>query len=456
MSILVEYVRLNPKSKTTFERACRYLPSGCTRNVLFYPPFPLYMSAGRGSRLWDVDGNERIDFNFNNTTLILGHNHPAVIEAVEDQLGRGTVLGAPTEVEVELSEELVQRLRGADNVRFTPSGTEANLQAIRLARSYTGKDKIAKCEGAYHGSWDAVDISVAPPPDLAGPEEAPKSVRQYEGIPEGVIENTLVFPYNDAETVEKFVKSHRHELAAVIVEPTQRDMAPDQRFLEVVREVTERYGVLLIFDEVISFRVSPGGAQERYGIMPDITTMGKIIGGGFPVGAYASTEEIMRSLIIPETPFPHLKPARLGFSGTFNAHPITMAAGLAVMKEMRPTTYENLDKLGRQIRTGLKSTLDNACLTAHVGGVGSLFHIAWTKEEVVNYRTAATGNRIISRYFSTDLMNRGIFLSEHPNISVATSNEDVKEFLKAMKQSISNLKPIINEWAPHLIAEPNG
>jgi len=450
MSIVDEYIRQNPRSKAAYERACRCLPSGCTRNVLYYPPFPLYMVAGRGARLWDVDGNERIDFNFNNTTLVLGHNHPAVVAAAEEQLGRGTTLGAPTEVELALAEELIRRL-GADKVRVTPSGTEANIQAVRLARSYTGKEKIAKCEGAYHGSWDAVDISVALPLDRAGPREAPRSVRQHEGIPQGVLDNTLVFPFNNAEAAEALVKRHRDDLAAVIVEPVQRDMPPRPGFLETLREVTERYGVLLIFDEVISFRLSPGGAQRLYGVTPDITTMGKIIGGGFPVGAYASTDEVMKPLAIPETRFPDLKAARLGFSGTFNAHPVTMAAGLAVMKELRPPVYERMATLGRRMREGLRSILGEEGVTAHVGGVGSFFHVIWTREEVVDYRTAATGDPAISRYLSLDLMNRGIYLLGHPNVSAVTTEKDVETALAAARESVKTLRPIIEERAPHLI-----
>jgi len=451
MGVVEEYRRRNPQSRVAYERACRSLPSGCSRNVLYYPPFPVYLAAGRGSRVWDLDGNERIDFNFNNTTLILGHNHPAVFEAVQSQLEKGTVLGAPTEAELELAEELVSRLEGADKIRFTPSGTEANIQAIRLARSYTGREKIAKCEGAYHGSWDTVDISVAPPLDEAGPREAPHSVRQHEGIPSGVLQNTLIIPYNDAEAAADVVRQHKDELAAVVVEPTQRDMAPKPGFLEAVREVTEQYGIPLIFDEVISFRLSPGGAQKLYGVTPDITTMGKIIGGGFPVGAYASTAEVMKPLTIPETSFPDLRAARLGFSGTFNGHPVTMAAGLAVMKELRLPVYKKMDSLGQRMRKGLRSILSEEGVSAHVGGIGSFFNVTWTSEEVTDYRTTVTGDRTLGRYLSLDLMNRGIYLLGHPNVSAVTNDEDVIEGLNAMRQSIDELKPIIENRAPHLL-----
>ncbi len=435
MDIVGEYFRLNPDSKEAYERACRSIPSGCTRSALYWPPFPLYMRAGKGCRLWDVDGNERIDFNFNNTTLILGHNHPKVVEAAKDQMERGTVLGAPTEVEPRLAEELVRRLDGAERIRFTPSGTEANMQAIRVARSYTGKEKIAKCEGAYHGSWDAV----------------PVSHEHNEGIPEGVMENTLFFPFNDPEAAEELVKRHRDELAAVIVEPVQRDIPPLPGFLQALREATERYGVLLIFDEVISFRLSSGGAQRLYGVTPNITTMGKIIGGGFPVGAYASTEEVLGPLRMPDATLPDMKGPRVGFSGTFNAHPVSMAAGLAVLREMRPRVYEWMADLGATIRNGLKAALEDAGVKAHVGGVGSIFHIIWTGEDVVDYRTAATGDRALNAYFNLGLMNRGVFKLGHPNVSAVTTEEDVGFALEAARKTIRDLRPIIKERAPHLL-----
>ncbi|MCJ7573922.1 aspartate aminotransferase family protein [Candidatus Bathyarchaeota archaeon] len=444
MDILERFTTQNPTSKRLYEEACRYLPSGSSRNVLTYSPFPIYMARGLGSRLWDVDGNERIDFNYNNTTLILGHNHPKVVKAIRDQLENGTVLGAPTEAEVELAGELTRRL-GAEKLRFTPSGTEANLQAVRLARSYTGKDLVAKCEGAYHGSWDSMDVSVSPPVEKAGPAKAPHILRQHEGIPQGVLDNILILPFNDAEACEALIKKHREKLAAVILEPVQRDTPPKPGFLEAIREVTSRYGILLIFDEVISFRLSQGGAQRFYGVKPDITTIGKIIGGGFPVGAYASTDEIVKPLTIPEAPFPELKSARLGFSGTFNAHPVTMAAGLAVMKELTPGVYRRLEDIGGKMRKGLTSVLEGEGLGFHAGGVGSFFHINWTEEEIVDYRTAAKEDRILSRCFSLDLMNRGLYLWGHPNVSAATSVEDVDEAIEAIRGSVKALRPIIDE-----------
>ena len=253
--------------------------------------------------------------------------------------------------------------------------------------------------------------------------------------------NTVVIPFNDSEATEKIIMKHRDELAAVILEPVQRDMPPKPGFLKVLREVTERCGILLIFDEVISFRLSPGGAQKFYGVKPDITTLGKIIGGGFPVGAYASTEEVMKPLMIPGSEFPVVKQARLGFSGTFNAHPITMAAGIAAMKELKTKVYVEMDKTAEAMREGITSLLEGRKMGYQVSGVGSFFHIDWTKEEVVDYRSAATEDRKMSRRFSTDLMNRGVFMWGHPNVSAVTTSEDVKIALEAIGRSLDSIAP---------------
>ncbi len=434
MRILEDYRAQNPGSLRAWEEASKYLPSGHTRSALFWQPFPLCLRRGEGSRNWDVDGNERIDFNFNNTSLILGHNHPKVVEAAKAQWEKGTVLGAPTETEPKLAEEITKRLRGADRVRFTPSGTEANMQAVRIARAYSRKPLLAKCLGAYHGSWDAVPLT-------------PDSV----GIPQDVKDCTVYFPYNDAEAAEETIKKHRDKLAAVIVEPTMRDMTPKPGFLQAVREATEDNDILLIFDEVISFRLSHGGAQTLYGVTPDMTTMGKIIGGGFPVGAYAAMEEAMSPLSIPSVELPETASPMLSFSGTFNAHPLAMTAGLTVMKEMKPGVYEEMAKMGDEMRNGLKEALAGEGVEAHVGGVGSLFSVAWTDREVMDHETSRTADRALFNVFNLGMMNRGVFILGHPNVSAVQTKEDLKKALKAAEETVAEMKPMIRERAPHLL-----
>ena len=434
MDILKEYNRQNPKSKEAYTRARKVLPGGNTRTALYWPPFPLCMRRGNGTSLWDVDGNERTDFNFNNTTLIMGHNHPEVVSAAKAQLEMGTVLGAPTETEMRLAEELTSRL-GTDMIRFTPSGTEANMQAIRVARSYTGKPMIAKCYGAYHGSWDAVVLN---------PED------KY-GVPSEVLKNTLFFPYNDAEAAEKLIKQNKDNLAAVIVEPTQRDLSPRQGFLQRLKETAEENDVLLVFDEVISFRLSPGGAQKLFRVKPDITTMGKIIGGGFPVGAYTSSEEVMSPLNIQETVLPEISSPKLGFSGTFNAHPLAMSSGLKVMNLMKREVYDRMARVGDRARKGLRSLLNDAGFNVHVGGEGSFFHIIWTEKEVYDSETALTEDKVVARYYSLGLMNRGVFKLGHPNISAVTEKTEIDKLLSAAEETFGDLGPLIQSRAPNLL-----
>ncbi|MEX2751057.1 MAG: aspartate aminotransferase family protein [Candidatus Freyarchaeota archaeon] len=444
-SIVQEYMNRTKRSKQRFDEAWKVMPGANTRIAVFMMPYPAYIRRGEGTRLWDIDDNEYIDFNFNMTCLVLGHKHPKVMEAINQQIECGTSFGGPTEHEVELAKRLVERIPSAEQVRFTPSGTEAVHQAIRLARCYTKKEKIIKCEGAYHGTWDAIDISVFPTPEEQGPPLNPNRVPFSKGIPRGVIENTLVVPFNNIEIMEKTIKKHKDELAAVILEPIQRGYEPKEGYLERVRELTEMYGILLIFDEVVCYRVSRGGAQELYGVTPDITTLGKLIGGGFPVGAYVSSHEIMKqfSFELPEGP-------QLFFSGTFNAFPLAMVAGAATLDVLTKDVYEKMNKLGEEMREGLAEILSDQNINAQVGGVGSFFHIFWTKEKVVDYRTLKTADTRCQNYFDLDSLNRGIYYRDHPNVSAVTTRDDVKKALEAAQQSIETLKPVIKEISPQL------
>lgn len=435
MKIIEEYKSKNFRSLTAYEKAKNLLPSGNTRSALYWRPFPLCMRRGEGSNIWDVDGNKRVDFNYNNTTLILGHNHPKVIKAAKEQICNGTVLGAATETEPRLAEEILGRLKGSDRIRFTPTGTEANMQALRLARAYSGKPLIAKCLGGYHGSWDGVPLT----PDTVG-------------IPEGVKNSTIYFPYNDSEVAETMIKQYREELAAVIVEPTMRDMTPKPGFLETLRELTETYDILLVFDEVISFRLSPGGAQEFYGVTPDITAMGKIIGGGFPVGAYASTSEYMRPLKFPSTELPETSSAPLGFSGTFNAFPIAMAAGYVVMNEMTKKMYDMIANMGEKMRKGLRKVFTEEDLKVFVGGVGSFFFIAWSDKDVYDHLSSVRADRSLFNIFNIGMMNKGFYILGHPNVSTSQRKEDIAAAIDAARETVNEMKPIISKRAPHLIS----
>ena len=339
------YVASNAGSSAKHEEAKRYLPGGDTRNSIFWGPFPIYVSNADGSRITDVDGNERVDFINNMTTLILGHRHPAVIEALGEQLKRGVSYPAPTPLVVEWGELMCERVPSLDKVRFVNSGTEATLNAVRAARAFSGRNRLAKCEGAYHGNHDAVQISVTPAVGMAGDAEAPTSVLMTDGMSPKSADEIVIMPYNDLEAAERIIRDNADELAAVIVEPIngQCGMVPSEpEFLEGVRRITSELGILLIFDEVIAFRASRGGAQEYYGVTPDLTCFGKVIGGGLPVGAFGGREDIM-SLWDPSGP----GGPQVAHAGTFNGNPMTAAAGVATLKEL---TVGRLRRTGREGR----------------------------------------------------------------------------------------------------------
>src|SRR3954469_2723525 len=287
----------NPKSasRTMYDRALASLPGGNTRTTVYMKPYPIYAARGKGCRVWDLDGNEYIDCINNFTALIHGHAHPALVQAAKQQLALGSAFGLPTESEVELAELLASRLPAVDQVRFCNSGTEAVMMALKAARAFTGRPKIAKCEGAYHGSYDYAEVSLDPTPEAWG-RNAPVSVAYAKGTPDNVLADVITIPFNDAEAAVSLIREHGAELACVLVDPmpNRAGLVPaDGAYLEALRAVTREIGALLIFDEVIAFRLGYHGAQGLWGIDPDLPTLGKIMGGRFPVGAIAGQKQSM-------------------------------------------------------------------------------------------------------------------------------------------------------------------
>lgn len=445
LTIVEKYIEQNHASREIYSRAEKVLPSGSARTVLFYRPYPFYAVRGEGSRIWDADKNERIDFCFNYSVLILGHNHPSVKRAIETQLTCGTSLGAPTELEVQHAERILERLPSADKVRFLVSGTEAVMNAVRLTRRYTRKNMIVKFEGGFHGTYDDVWISVGPDPKSAGPENQPKSVPEFAGLPPTVLRNCLVLPFNNPHAFERAIRKHRRKIAGVIVEPVLgvAGCIPARReFLQVLREITGKNGIPLIFDEIVTgFRLARGGAQELFGVKPDITTFGKGVGGGLPIGGLAATDELMKIFEIPPD-----RKSEIPLSGTFNAHPLSLAAGIAVLDELKPSAYEKLNTLGERAISGLRKTFMDHQIPVQVTGAGSLFHTLFTKKEVVDYRTAATADKKLLHLFDVALLNRGFYLPHlhWGNVSLATSSNDVDRLVsvaaEAAKEATSELK----------------
>lgn len=367
-----------------YREALRVLPGGNSRTTVYMAPYPPYAASGEGCWITDVDGDRRLDCLNNYTALIHGHAHPRIVEAASRRLAQGASFPLPTPEEIALASLLVERLPGVEQVRFTNSGSEAVMMAIKAARGYTGRPGIAKFEGAYHGSYDWAEVSLAPSPDAWGPPDAPASVPYARGTPPSVPADVVVLPFNGTEAAVAGIEREARRLAAVLVDPVPNriGLVPARpEFLRALREVTAAHGILLIFDEVISFRVGYHGAQGRFGIRPDLTTLGKIIGGGFPVGAVGGRADVMEVFDPRRGPsVPH--------GGTFNANPVTMAAGLAAMQMLDRAAFERLDDLGARLRAAVADCLKEAGVPGAVTGLGSLFRIHPVERELTDYRSA--------------------------------------------------------------------
>jgi len=435
-----EYVNRHSRSRELHMRAQAAFPGGDTRTVTYFGPFPVYVERGRGCRLYDADGHTLLDLLGNYTSIIWGHAHPRIVEAARAQIERGTGFAAPTESQAILAGMLRDRLPSMERVRFANSGTEANMHAIRAARAFTGRDKIVKMEGGYHGSYDAVEISVHPDLAAAGPMTRPAALPDTRGIPASEPRDVLVAPFNDVDAIEAIVREHQGEIAAVIVEPVPGVMGtipPREGFLPALRRLTEEMGIVLIFDEVIAFRLGYHGAQGRYNVRPDLTVLGKIIGGGFPAGAFGGRADIMR-LYDPG------RPGAMVQSGTFNANPVTVAAGIAGMELLSAAEFERINRLGDELRGGLQSLFDGAGVAARVTGVGSLLTVLFTDRDIVNYRDAATVDRDLTEAFHLAWLNHGLFSATRGMmaVSLAMGADEVAEALTATRAALDMLASV--------------
>jgi len=414
------------KSKQLFERSLKVSPGGVQSNPRFAAPYPLFMREGSGSRIRDVDGNEYVDFCMGLGPLILGHKHPAVMKAVVSQLERGWQLIPANEGEIELAEKIRQHVPSAELVRFCVSGTEGTMQALRLARAYTGRSKVVKFEGAYHGHHDNAYISVAPNLSVAGPRERPNSVPDSAGLLEAIPKNTIILPFNDPEALERCFEQEANAIAGLIVEPFMRTIAPRKGYLELLRKVARGSGSVLIFDEVVTgFRPCLGGAQEHYGVVPDLTVLGKIIGGGFAVGGVAGKKSIME-LMDPRNRGPKF----VQHAGTFTANPVTTAAGLATINELeKPGCYQRLGKIGDELAGALQDAAeDNNVQAQVVVGCGAILGIYFTDKEVYDYRSSALSDKQKLARFREEIISRGLYpaFGEKFYTSMVHTDQDVE------------------------------
>lgn len=429
------YEETTPGSRALYERACTVMPGGTTRTTVYFSPYPLYLERGSGPYVWDVDGTRRLDFISNYSALILGHAHPKITEAIKTQLEQGTSFAAANPVEIMLAEELCRRIPSLQQVRFTNSGTEATMFAMRLARAFTGKQKIARFEGGYHGTHDFAEVSTKPDLAKAGPATAPQPVADSVGTLPAALHQTLVLPFNDVESMERLLTMHRDDVAAVIVEPIlgAGGVIPAERqFLKALRALTRELGILLIFDEVISLRISPGGAQEYFEVTPDLTTMGKIIGGGLPVAAFGGRADVMARLDPREQD-------SMPQGGTYNGHPLGMAAGLATLKELTPAVYADLNRKGDWVRSELREVFERHDIAAQVTGVGSLFNVHFTSVPVRDHRSMRTSNQAILHDFFLGLINHGVLMAPRAMGAISTpmTDDNLKEFVAAVDDVVA-------------------
>jgi len=390
------------RSEELFERAKALIPGGVSSPVRAFRAVggsPLFVARAEGARLWDADGRSFIDYVGSWGPMILGHAHPAVLEAVRRAAASGTSFGAPCALEVELAARVVRHVPSVERVRFVSSGTEATMSALRVARGFTGRRKILKFDGCYHGHADSLLVA-------AGSGVATLGIPGSPGVPEGTVADTLVAPFNDAAAVEAAVAAHGGDLAAVIVEPVCGNMgtvAPKPGYLRALREITARNGTVLIFDEVMTgFRLALGGAQQLYGIRPDMTCLGKILGGGLPAAAYGGRADIMAT-VAPEGPVYQ--------AGTLSGNPLAMAAGAALLDLLaQPGTYDTLEARSARLEEGLRQAARDAGATATVNRVGSMVTVFFCPGPVTDYASAKTSDtKRFSRFFHA-MLERGVYL----------------------------------------------
>ena len=442
------YADARPNSRRLHTEACKYMPGGDTRTATFFLPFPNFIKYGDGAYMYDEDGFKLLDFQNNYTSLIHGHAHPETVEAVREQIAKGSAYTAPFEKQIELSAILTQRFPSVDMIRYTNSGTEANMHALRIARAYTGKAKIIKTEGGYHGTADVFEASVDPNIKKAGTLDQIKVIPESRGVSENALKDVLVVPFNDIERTRKMIEEHYRETACIIIEPimgSAGQITPDLEYLKFLREITAQYHIVLIFDEVVTGRLSLGGAQKFYGVTPDLTTMGKIIGGGTPVGAFGGKQEIMQMYDPREKKMYH--------SGTFNGNAVTMAAGLATMKAYNQEAVDYVNGLGTLFKEGVLKIYDKLGLNMKISGTGSIYNILFTDKEVKNYRDVASAHEELNKVLYMSLLTKGIFDAERGMfcMSTAMTKEDIRFGLDTLETSLREMLPTIAEEAPELI-----
>ena len=436
----IAYRSETSRSRQLFDRACAVMPGGNTRHSIALAPYPVYASRGKGCRVWDVDGHARIDFLNNYTALILGHANDRVVEAVQQRIACGTSFSQPTQHDVDLAELLVERVPYVDQVRFCNSGSEAVLLTVKAARAYTGRPKIAKFEGAYHGIYDWVQVSEGPTAANWGNPDAPASVLEASSPP-SVGSETVVLPWNNFAACRALIRRHGPDLAGTVVDPLPSGLGmipPLPGFLEMLREETLRQQALLITDQVMSFRLGYHGALHGSGIEPDLVSFGKIIGGGFPVGAIGGSKNVMQV-------FNHTGDWKVHHGGTFNGNPVTTLAGVETLRQMTPEAFDRLNALGNYLRENLTRMFRDSGVAAQVVGQGSMFTAHFTDKPLTDFRSLVGFSRTNPLYSGLchEMLANGIVMSSRGGfgcLSTPMTESECDTFVDAVGRSLAAVR----------------
>jgi len=432
------FLAAHARSRELWERARNSMPRGVPSSFQDAKPMPVFMRVGKGSRVTDVDGNEYVDFHNGFGVMVMGHAHPAIVEAVSARIRDGSHFAQPVEDAITVAEELSRRF-GQPQWRFTNSGTESTLDAVRIARAFTGRERLLKIEASYHGHHDALMVSVEPDPELMGPAESPASVPQSEGIPREVVELTSVVPFNDLDAMRRAFATHPGEIAAVIVEPVMMNcgiVLPDDSYLAGVRDLAHEHGALLIFDEVkTGLTVAPGEIGERFGMSPDLVTLAKSMGGGLPCGAVGGRADVMGLI----------DSGRVAQMGTFNGNPLTMAASVVTLRDiLTRQAYSHFDALSEVLQGGLDAVLREHELPFHVQTLAARGGVTYRNERVRNYRDYLQIDKAYAYLSWLYQCNRGVLMApgaeENWTISVQHDEDDVQRYVDNFAEMAADLR----------------
>jgi len=450
--LVTKYREFSPASEALHEKARKVFPGGDTRSSAHYAPYPLTITEASGCVMKDADGHEVLDFMNNFTSLVHGHARSEIVESVQKQIALGSAYAATSQNQIDLAEIITERIPSVDQMRFTSSGSEGTTMAIRCARAATGRQKIMKMEGGYHGSFELAEVSLVPMPDSRGDLSEPNSTPLDGSFPDSVLQDTVICPYNEPEMAKNLIEKHHSELAAIIVEPVlgSMGMVPATReFLQTLRDAATANGIILIFDEVISLRINYGGAQKFFGVTPDLTCLGKIIGGGLPVGGVGGRADLMQ-LFSPDNARPVMH------ASTFSGNALTMSAGLPAMQAFNEDECNRINVLADKLRDGFNQAFAQAGILGNASGIGSLTNINFSEKPLTDSRDYLDGllvSKHIGPLLHLGMLRHGVASASRLMFctSTAMSDREIEKTVAALHATLDELKPFVETECPELI-----